>query len=133
MGSIAGDDEDAGFRAGLNSVKHCQCRLSVQAIRRIERYWLAGWIPSFYAWAVRVTDVLSLLSTAARLPTRHETCESWITRLGPRRAAAAIILFCFLCMLVLEGCAGLALGESKSSVDGPPRAELPITFRTLDS
>ena len=44
-----------------------------------------------------------------------------------------LLVFCFLCLLVLEGCAGLALSESRSSVDGPPRAELPITFRTLGS
>jgi predicted acylesterase/phospholipase RssA len=40
---------------------------------------------------------------------------------------------CLLCLLVLEGCAGLALGESKSSVDGRQRAEQPMTFRTLGS
>lgn len=90
-------------------------------------------MPSSYAWAVRVIDVLSLLSTVARLPTTYRTWEPWVSRLGPRRVAAAIILFCFLCMLVLEGCAGLALSESKSSLDGPSREELPITFRTLGS
>ncbi len=90
-------------------------------------------MPSSYAWAVRVIDVLSLLSTVARLPTTYRTWEPWVSRLDPRRVAAAIILFCFLCMLVLEGCAGLALSESKSSLDGPSREELPITFRTLGS
>ena len=46
-----------------------------------------------------------------------------------------ILLFflCLLCLLMLEGCAGLALGESKSSVDGRQRAERPMTFRTLGS
>jgi predicted acylesterase/phospholipase RssA len=38
---------------------------------------------------------------------------------------------CFVCMLVLEGCAGLALGESKSSADGRQPVERPMTFRTL--
>jgi predicted acylesterase/phospholipase RssA len=45
----------------------------------------------------------------------------------------SIVLFCFLCLLVLEGCAGLALSESKSSVDGRQPAERPMTFRTLGS
>lgn len=44
-----------------------------------------------------------------------------------------MVLFCFLCILMLEGCAGLALSESKSSVDAPARVDLPITFRTLGS
>jgi predicted acylesterase/phospholipase RssA len=42
-----------------------------------------------------------------------------------------IVLFCFLCMLVLEGCAGLARSESKSSVDVRQPAERPMTFRTM--
>jgi predicted acylesterase/phospholipase RssA len=37
----------------------------------------------------------------------------------------------FVCMLVLEGCAGLALSESKSSADGRQPTERPMTFRTL--
>jgi predicted acylesterase/phospholipase RssA len=41
------------------------------------------------------------------------------------------LLFCLVCTLVLEGCAGLAPKEFVSSVDGRPPAELPMTFRTL--
>jgi predicted acylesterase/phospholipase RssA len=44
-----------------------------------------------------------------------------------------IAIFCCLCPLVLAGCAGLALGESKPSVDGRPPAERSMTFRTLGS
>jgi predicted acylesterase/phospholipase RssA len=65
---------------------------------------------------VRVIDILSLSRTVAR-----------------HRLSAAIVLFCFLCLLVLEGCAGLALSESKSSVDGRQPAERPMSFRTLGS
>jgi predicted acylesterase/phospholipase RssA len=36
-------------------------------------------------------------------------------------------------VLLLEGCAGFALGESRPSVDASSRAELPLTFRTLGS
>jgi predicted acylesterase/phospholipase RssA len=45
----------------------------------------------------------------------------------------AVLPLCLSGLLVLEGCAGLALGESKSSVDGRQPAELPMTFRTLGS
>jgi predicted acylesterase/phospholipase RssA len=43
------------------------------------------------------------------------------------------LLLCLLGMLALEGCAGLALRDSRSSVDGRPLADLPMTFRTLGS
>lgn len=48
-----------------------------------------------------------------------------------------VILLCLIGLMLLQGCAGLAVGESKSSmdgqqsVDGRPPAELPMTFRTL--
>ena len=42
-----------------------------------------------------------------------------------------LLFFCLLCLLVLEGCAGLALGGSKSSVDARRLAQRPMTFRTL--
>ena len=50
-----------------------------------------------------------------------------------RRVSLAVLPLCLSCLLVLEGCAGLALGESKSSVGGRQPAELPMTFRTLGS
>jgi predicted acylesterase/phospholipase RssA len=65
---------------------------------------------------VRVIDILSLSRTVAR-----------------HRLSAAMVLFCFLCLLALEGCAGLALSESKSSVDGRQPTERPMSFRTLGS
>lgn len=43
------------------------------------------------------------------------------------------LLICFGCLALLEGCAGLALSESKSSIDGRQPAERPMTFRTLGS
>jgi predicted acylesterase/phospholipase RssA len=82
---------------------------------------------------VRVIDVLSLLSTVAGLPALYRTGRTWVSRIVPHRLLPAIVLFCLVCLLLLQGCAGLAVGESKSSVDEPPRAELPITFRTLGS
>jgi predicted acylesterase/phospholipase RssA len=45
----------------------------------------------------------------------------------------AVLPLCLSGLLVLEGCAGLALGESKSSFDGRQPAQLPMTFRTLGS
>lgn len=45
----------------------------------------------------------------------------------------AVRPLCLSGLLVIEGCAGLALGESKSSVDGRQPAQLPMTFRTLGS
>jgi len=57
----------------------------------------------------------------------------WINRIDPRGLTPRIVLFCFVCVLVLEGCAGLALSESKSSSDGRQPAERPMTFRTLGS
>jgi predicted acylesterase/phospholipase RssA len=42
-----------------------------------------------------------------------------------------IVIFCCLCLPVLAGCAGLALGDSKPSVDGRSPAERSMTFRTL--
>jgi len=82
---------------------------------------------------VRVIDILLLLRKVAGLPALHRTGRTWINRIDPRRLSPAIVLFCFVCVLVLEGCAGLALRESKSSVDGRQPAERPMTFRTLGS
>jgi predicted acylesterase/phospholipase RssA len=42
-----------------------------------------------------------------------------------------MVLFCFLCFLLLQGCAGLAVRESKTSIGGQQPADLPMTFRTL--
>ena len=50
-----------------------------------------------------------------------------------RVMSLAVLPLCLSGLLVLEGCAGLALGESKSSVDGRQPAQLPMTFRTLGS
>jgi predicted acylesterase/phospholipase RssA len=81
---------------------------------------------------VRVIDVLQfLLSTVGGLPALYRTGRTWVSQIDPHRLSPAIVLFCFLCLLLLEGCAGLALGESKSSVDGRQPAERPMTFRTL--
>jgi predicted acylesterase/phospholipase RssA len=82
---------------------------------------------------VRVIDLLSLVSTVAGLPALYRTGRAWVSQIVPHRLLPETVLFCLICLLLLEGCAGLAVGESKSSVDGPPRAELPMTFRTLGS
>jgi len=107
-------------------------------------------------------DVLSVLSTVAGLPSLLKTAHAWIGpivsryrltpawigpivsryRLTPAwigpivsryRLTPALLVFCLFCMLVLEGCAGLAVGESKSLAGGRPLAEQPMTFRTLSS
>jgi predicted acylesterase/phospholipase RssA len=82
---------------------------------------------------VRVIDVLSFLNTVAGRPALYRTSSTWIRQPGPHKLSAALLVFCFLCVLLLEGCAGLALSESRPSVDGSSRAELPLTFRTLGS
>jgi predicted acylesterase/phospholipase RssA len=79
-------------------------------------------------------DVLSVLSTVGGLPSLLKTTYTWIGPIVSRyRLSPAILLFCLLCLLVLEGCAGLAVGESTSLVDGRQPAEQPMTFRTLGS
>lgn len=82
---------------------------------------------------MRVIDVLSFLNTVAGRTARYRTGRTWISQLDSHRLTAALLVFCFLCVLLLEGCAGLALGESRPSVDASSRAELPLTFRTLGS
>jgi predicted acylesterase/phospholipase RssA len=82
---------------------------------------------------VRVIDVLSFLNTVAGRPALYRTSRTWIRQLDSHRLTAALLIFCFLCVLLLEGCAGFALGESRPSVDASSRAELPLTFRTLGS
>lgn len=82
---------------------------------------------------MRVIDVLSFLNTVAGRPALYRTSSTWIRQPGPHKLSAALLVFCFLCVLLLEGCAGLALSESRPSVDGSSRAELPLTFRTLGS
>jgi predicted acylesterase/phospholipase RssA len=82
---------------------------------------------------VRVIDVLSFLSTVGGLPALYRTGRTWVSRIAPHRLSLAIVFFYFLCLLLLQGCAGLAVGELKSSVDGRPLAERPMTFRTLGS
>jgi predicted acylesterase/phospholipase RssA len=83
---------------------------------------------------VRIMDVLSVLSTVGGLSSLLKTAHTWIGPIVSRyRLSPAILFFCILCLLVLEGCAGLAVRESKSPVGGRQPAELPMTFRTLGS
>jgi len=78
-------------------------------------------------------DVLSLLSTVAGLPAVYRNGRTCISRILPYKLSPAIVLFCVACLLLLQGCAGFALSESKAPVDGRPPAERPMTFRTLGS
>ena len=82
---------------------------------------------------MRVIDVLSFLSTVGGLPSLYRTGRTWLSQIAPRRPSSTIVFFCFLCLLLLQGCAGLAVGEAKASVDGRPPAQRPLTFRTLGS
>jgi predicted acylesterase/phospholipase RssA len=82
---------------------------------------------------VRILDVLSVLSTVAGLPSLFGTARTLIGRwVSPRRPSLGIFVFCFVCLALLQGCAGLAVSEVNSSIDGGQGgAELPMTFRTL--
>jgi len=123
------------YRVGPAGISRRQrrCRLSPEAILRIERYWLASETPDSYAYSVRVMDVLWLSSTVAGSPAPCRTRRTWVSRLVVHRDSPAIVLFCLLCMLMLEGCAGFALSESKPSVDVRGPVERLMTFRTLGS
>ena len=78
-------------------------------------------------------DVMSILTTVAGLPAVYRTHRTWVCRIVAHRVSPAIVLFFGVWLLMLEGCAGLALGESKSSVDVRQPAERLMTFRTLGS
>jgi predicted acylesterase/phospholipase RssA len=81
---------------------------------------------------VRIIDVLSVLSTIAGLPSLFRTAQTWINRVvSPRRPPLAILLFCLVCLTLLQGCAGLAVSEAKSRDDGRLLGELPMSFRTM--
>src|ERR1700733_6659054 len=78
-------------------------------------------------------DVMSILTTVAGLPAVYRTHRAWVSRIAAHKVSPAIVLFCCVCLLMLEGCAGLARSESKSSVDVRQPAERLMTFRTLGS
>jgi predicted acylesterase/phospholipase RssA len=80
---------------------------------------------------VRVVDVLFLVSTVVGLPALYATGRIWVNPIAPYRLSPRNGLFCFVCLLLLQGCAGLAVHESKNSIDGQQPTELPMTFRTL--
>jgi predicted acylesterase/phospholipase RssA len=78
-------------------------------------------------------DVMSILTTVAGLPAVYRAHRTWVSRIISHRVSPAIVLFCCLCLLMLEGCAGLALSDSKASVDVRQPADRLMTFRTLGS
>jgi predicted acylesterase/phospholipase RssA len=81
---------------------------------------------------VRILDILSVLSTVAGLPPLLKTVRAWIGRVVSRRGLSLVILlFCLVCLIVLQGCAGLAVSEAQSSDEARRGAELPMPFRTL--
>ena len=43
----------------------------------------------------------------------------------------AILLICLVCLLALQGCAGIAVSTSRSPIDRQPPANRPMTIRTL--
>jgi hypothetical protein len=49
------------------------------------------------------------------------------------RLLLAILLIYPICLLALQGCAGLAVAESTATVDWQPPATVPMTIRTLDA
>src|SRR3984885_3829742 len=78
-------------------------------------------------------DVMSILTKVAGLPAVYRTHRTWVSRITAHKLSPAIVLFCCVCLLMLEGCAGFARSESKSSVDVRQPAERLMTFRTLGS
>jgi len=67
-----------------------------------------------------------------RITVAIQDCTEWIARVvSSRRLSLAILSFFLLCFLLLQGCAGLAVSESKLMADGRQPAELPMNFRTL--
>jgi predicted acylesterase/phospholipase RssA len=81
---------------------------------------------------VRIFDVLSVLSTVAGLPSLFKTARTWIgCAISPHRLSLPTLVLCLVCLLLLQGCAGLAVSDAQSSVEGGQGAELPMAFRTL--
>jgi predicted acylesterase/phospholipase RssA len=80
---------------------------------------------------VRIMDVLSALGTVAGLSSRFRAAKTCIGR--ELRRPLAILFICLVCLCVLQGCAGFAVSESRSSVDRQPPVEMPLTIRTLDT
>src|SRR6202046_3575821 len=78
-------------------------------------------------------DASSILTTVAGLPAVYRAHRTWVSRIAAHKLSPAIVLFCCVCLLTLEGCAGFARSESKSSVDVRQPAERLMTFRTLGS
>src|SRR5882757_4814183 len=73
----------------------------------------------------------TLLSGARALPMRAP---------GGRRVSSSrlrlllpILLIYPVCLLALQGCAGLAVADSTATVDWQPPANVPMTIRTLDA
>ena len=81
---------------------------------------------------MRIFDVLSVVSTIAGLPSLLRTARTWIAcAISPRRFSLPILVFCLICLALLQGCVGLAVSDAHSSFDVGQGAELPMTFRTL--
>jgi hypothetical protein len=88
---------------------------------------------------VHIIDVLSALGSVAGFPSLSRAARECIGRVGKLRSPpelrrpVAILFICLVCLLALQGCAGLAVGESTASVDRQPLVETPLTIRTLDT
>jgi len=50
-----------------------------------------------------------------------------------RRPSTVMLLVCLLCLIGIQGCAGFAPIQSRSSVNRQALTDLPVTIRTLDS
>ena len=81
---------------------------------------------------MRIFDVLSVLSTIAGLPSLLKTARTWIgCAISPRRPSFSVLAFCLVCLLLLQGCAGLAVSDVHSAAYDLQGTESPMTFRTL--
>jgi predicted acylesterase/phospholipase RssA len=45
----------------------------------------------------------------------------------------SVLLICSVCLLTLQGCAGVAVADSTATVDWQPPATVPLSIRTLDA
>ena len=68
---------------------------------------------------VRIIDVLSALSTDALGTSVPRDASGGRSQ---HRFPLAILLLCLVCLLALQGCAGLAVSASRSPVDRQPPA-----------
>src|ERR1700736_5172526 len=97
--------------ANPHSKTTCEYCLLLKTILRIKRYWLASEPPCYHPYGVCVIDLLSRLSTVAGLTALYRTGRTCFSQIVSHRLSPALALSCFVCLVTLQRCAGLALGK----------------------